>query len=170
MFTDKLGLGRPQDITAKMDLINSEGEIVYELDKNGREKEPGWLEFLGPEADEVRRFGRQIAADEMLDEKRAAARVKKNPTHAEMERKIEGYERKAVEGLALRLKAWRLVSIEGEVIDIPCTKENAAELFGHPEYGYLKQAALEFVGNPDNFFTKRPENSSGSPEASSEAS
>ena len=64
MFTEKLGLGRPQDITAKMDLIDSSGEVVYELDKEGRPLEPGWLEFLGPEADQVRKFGRHIAAEE----------------------------------------------------------------------------------------------------------
>ena len=106
----------------------------------------------------------------MLDDKRNVARGRnKGPNLAQMERKIEGYEQKAVEGLALRLKAWRLVSIDGKVIDIPCTKENAEQLFGHPEYGYLKQAALEFVGDPDNFFTPKPDSSSDSPETSSNA-
>ena len=170
MFADKLGLGRPQDISARMDLINSYGEIVYEKDKKtGQPLDAGWLEFWGPESEQVKRFGRFIAAEELLEEKRSAARGgRKGPTIAEMEKKVEGYERKAVEGLALRLKAWRLVSIDGEFVDIPPTKENAEQLFGNAEYGFLRQAALEFVGNPDNFFTRKPEALSSSPESSSE--
>lgn len=155
MFTDKLKLGRPQDISARMDLINSAGEVVYERLENGQDGEPGWLEFYSAEAEAVRRFGRSVAAEELLKERRASRSKKRDATLSEMEREIEGYEGKAVEGLAIRLKAWRLVSADGEVLDIPCTKENAQQLFGHPEYGYLKQAALEFCGDPENFFTKR---------------
>lgn len=171
MFTEKLGLGRPQDISARMDLIDSEGNIVYEKDAEGRQLEPGWLEFWGPESDPVKRFGRFFAAEEMVEEKRTTrTKGRKGPTVAEMERKIEGYERKTVEGLAIRLKNWRLISIDGVVLDIPPTKENAEQLFGHPEYAYLKIAALEFVGEPDNFFSKKPVSLSSLPEKSSEGS
>lgn len=174
MFTDRLGLGRPQDISARMDLIDSSGEVVYEKDENGKDISDGagWLEFWGPEADQVKKFGRHVAAEELLEEKREQRRkTKKEPTIAEMERKVEGFEQKATEALAIRLKDWRLIDKDGRVMDdVQPTKESAEQLFGHPEYAYLKLAALEFIGEPSNFFTKKPGSSSPSQETSSEAS
>ena len=165
MFTEKLGLDRPQDVFARMEQINGDGEIVYERLPDGEEGAPGWLEFWGPEMAAVKNFGRHVAAEEMLREKQEQRKGGKKPTMAEMERLIDDYELKAVEGLAIRLKAWRLVDKDGAVIDTEATKEKATQLFGHPGYSYLRTAALEFVGDPLNFFTKKSANLSNSADA-----
>lgn len=172
MFTERMGRGRPQDISARMDLVDSSGDVVYEKDENGQDGEAGWIEFYGPESDQAKRFGRHITAEQFLEEKREARRAnKKQPTISEMERKVAEMEEQATEWLAVRLKAWRLIDKDGNVMDdVQPTKENAMALFNHPEYAYLKLAALEFVGDPSNFFTKKPGSSSPSQETSSEAS
>ena len=162
MFTEKLGLDRPQDVFARMEQVNGDGEVVYERLPDGQDGDPGWIEFWGPEVAAVKRFGRHVAAEEMLREKQESRKGGKKPTLAEMERQIEGYEEKAVEGLAIRLKAWRLVDKDGVVIDTEATKEKATQLFSHPGYSYLRTAALDFVGEPANFFTKKSGSSSNS--------
>ena len=162
-FTDKLGLGRPTDISARMEIVDSEGNVVFELDKDGKEIAPAWLEFWGPDSEPVRKFSRHIVAETMIEEKREErSRRKKAPSESEMLRKIDNLDQSAIEGMAVRLKDWRLVNVDGAVVEVPPTKENAMALFGDPEYGYLRLAVLEFLGDETNFFTKRPAPSASS--------
>lgn len=150
MFLDKLGLGAAEDISARMLLTNSRGEIVH--DKNG---EPGWIEFWGPESELVRRFRREIERQQYIDGEREKRKGAKVPTEADAERKLDELYAMTVDGISVRIKAWRLVSADGEVLDDPATIDAARQLFGHPAYSYLKREAINFLGDPDNFFTKK---------------
>ena len=42
--------------------------------------------------------------------------------------------------LALLTVSWRLVDLRGEIIDLPCTPENAAELYSEPGLAYVFNA------------------------------
>lgn len=149
-LSKRLGLGVPTDITARMLLIDSEGNVVEAADG-----EPGYIEFYGPQAAPVRHFRRQVSRDYLLEVERQKAQGKL-PTANDMERRVQEIEQTQVDAVAVRVKSWRLVSRDGEVIDEPVTLEAARELFGAPEHEYLLQEALKFVGDNTNFFRKPP--------------
>ena len=165
MFTKDLGLAAPEDISARMLLTNSRGDIVE--DKNG---DPGWIEFFGPDAEPVRRFRRRVERDQYIKLKKEERRRNKAMTEAEADRELDDLEGMTADGLAQRVKAWRLVSVDGEVVDVPCTIDNVRQLFGDTAYAYLRREAIEFCGDPSNFFSKKPARSSSSPGDISEES
>jgi len=146
-FKDKLGLATSADITARMDLVNAAGEVVRDLDG-----EPGWIEFYGPDADPVKRFRRQLEAEQYIELQKRQRKGNKLPTEAEAERELEKMEAKLVDALVLRVKDWRLVTSDGEVLEVECTRENVKALFGDSEYAYLRREATEFCGDNENFF------------------
>ena len=170
MITDKLGLAAPADISARMDLINSKGDVVYVIKRNEDGEilkddkgdpvlgEAGWIEFWGPEAEPVRRFRRELETESFIKGKREQRKGIKVPSPAEAEREIEEAEQTVTDGLACRVKAWRLVTGDGRVLEDQATTDAARALFSHPGYRFLKIAAVQFCGDSDNFFTESPAN------------
>ena len=53
--------------------------------------------------------------------------------------------------LALLTIGWHLVDLRGEVIDLPCTPENAAELYGEPGLAYVFNAVWFAANSVANF-------------------
>ena len=148
MFTEKLGLVADGEISAKMDLINSRGEIVRD-DKG----EAGWIEFYGPDAQAVKNFRRQVEKDQIIEMHKEKRRGNKAPNEADAERELDRIYGLLADGLAKRTKDWRLLDAEGKDVKVPCTFENAKELFGHPDYEFLRREAQKFCEDQENFFT-----------------
>jgi hypothetical protein len=53
--------------------------------------------------------------------------------------------------LALLTIGWHLVDLRGEVIDLPCTPENAAELYSEPGLAYVFNAVWFAANSVANF-------------------
>lgn len=167
-FVREMGLGVPTDITARMDFIDANGDVVNELDDNGEIIGTAWLEFYGPEAAPVKKFSRHLVAETMVEEKREQrSKKKKLPSESEMLNKLDDLERTQVEGMAIRLKAWNLVDENGKRMDVAPTKENAMALFGDPEFTYLRAAIIEFFKDETNFFSTKQTSSESSPKSTS---
>ncbi|MEM6413199.1 MAG: hypothetical protein AAF720_00895 [Pseudomonadota bacterium] len=145
-----LGLSAPQDISARMELINSVGEFVY--DKDG---EVGWIEFWGPDAEPSRQYKRQVEREIYIKTQKEKRNGVKVPTAIEADREIDETYSYLVEAVANRVKNWRIVNDKGEVVDLPCTIENIRAFFSHPGHEYLRKAALDFCADPENFFKRK---------------
>ena len=53
--------------------------------------------------------------------------------------------------LAKLTKGWFLVGFDGEPIDVPCTRENARDLYQEPDFAWLRDQAIGFANNLGNF-------------------
>lgn len=96
--------------TSRMTLINPNTTSPYR-DKDGNE---AWIEIGHLDGPEGRDFDAKF-------ERRAAA-IKPEPG-------LSGNQLYLIQKAAALTKAWHLVGADGEVMDLPCTQENAAELY-----------------------------------------
>ena len=53
--------------------------------------------------------------------------------------------------LAALTKGWSLVTLDGAPIDVPCTPENARELYGTPDLAFIRRQVDEFVADLGNY-------------------
>lgn len=155
-FLDKLQLTSDREITARMNLINSEGDVVRDADG-----EPGWIEFWGPEAEATREAKRRVTVELFREQHNAQRKGKVKPlSEDEAERKLERLNAQIAESLADRVKDWRLVDRPGgQAVDEPCTRKSVLALFSDPKFEFLRDAASEFVLDTDNFFNASETNS-----------
>lgn len=72
--------------------------------------------------------------------------------------------------LALLTVDWHLVGWDGEVIDLPCTVENATELYTEPGMASIFNAVWFAANNVANFLPPAPPRSSAMPSGSSPTS
>lgn len=63
----------------------------------------------------------------------------------------EELEADSVELLAALTVDWRLLSLDGEHLDVPCTPENARELYAEAAVAWIREQVDEFVGDRSNF-------------------
>lgn len=157
-----LNLGLAPDVEAfgRMELVNISNEVVK--DKDG---EPGWIEFWGPEHHKLKQYSQELRVDAILEQKREQQR-RKRISRADAAAEMDKLEQQLVEGLALRVKDWRIVSNDGDVVDTDANFEKAKMLFGH--YQFLAMEAAAYCADNGNFFETSSTNSLGSEEQSSE--
>lgn len=65
----------------------------------------------------------------------------------------EELEAEAVELLAALTTGWRLVSLDGQPIDVPFSIENARDLYSAPSLAWIKEQVDEFAADRGNFAT-----------------
>lgn len=82
--------------------------------------------------------------DRAVTQRRLSVRGRMKLTVAELE--AEG-----LELLALLTAGWRLVSLAGELIDVPLTVENARELYADAGMSWLREQVDEFASDRANF-------------------
>lgn len=58
---------------------------------------------------------------------------------------------------------WRLFTLDGEPIDVPCSATNARELYAMPELSWLREQVDAFVADRGNFKRANSTHSSTSP-------
>lgn len=152
-FLDKLDLAAPGDISARMPLVDSQGKVLQCTDG-----EEGWIEFWGPEAEATRQYRRKVQVEQLLQDRRRAEKGKKT-TRQDAERQLDELDALLIEGVSQRVKAWRLVSADGEVIDVEADFAAAKKLFGASGYEFLRNEAVQFLADPENFTNTKRDNS-----------
>ena len=63
----------------------------------------------------------------------------------------EELEAEGIDLLAVLTAAWRLVGLDGAVLDIPCTRANAAELYAEPAAAWIREQVNTFAADRGNF-------------------
>ncbi len=58
---------------------------------------------------------------------------------------------------------WRLFTLDGDPIDVPCSASNARELYAMPELSWLREQVDSFVSDRGNFKRANSTNFSNSP-------
>lgn len=67
-------------------------------------------------------------------------------------------EREAVDELAAAAAGWHLVSLAGKALDVPCTSDNARDLFADPRHGWIYRLVTGARANEANFFVQSSAN------------
>lgn len=145
----ELTSAKPDDLYVRMDLMFRATTKAVITDKDG---EPGWIEFWSPDAkvckDALKRVQARLG---ILIERRDKRKI--DPSELQMIKEMEEISALMVEGLAHRVKAWRLVHEDTqEVIEAPVTFENAKAVFSDNAHD-LREIAQDFLR--DASFTKR---------------
>ena len=99
--------------------------------------EPAWIDLHSMDSKPAHDYQRA------LRNRRIASRARK-VTAEELEAEGVGL-------LAAVTAAWRLVGLDGAVLDVPCTRDNAAELDAERSLGWLREQVDGFVGDRGNF-------------------
>ena len=63
----------------------------------------------------------------------------------------EEFENSVNERLATLTRGWSLATLDGDPIDVPYSPANARELYALPELSWLRDQAIEFIGDVGNF-------------------
>lgn len=112
------------------------------LPLKGPNGEEGYIDlFAFPDSDAAKKQQRVVS-----DRRIARARGNRGraPTAAEIEAEN-------VEMLTVLTVGWRLVSLDGQVLDVPFTTENARELYAEGKMGWLREQVDEFTAKRSNF-------------------
>ena len=137
------------DLYTRMPLRFEAGKPVVKTDEETPRE--GWIEFWHSEAkackDPLRRITAEIYTMQEVKNRRSADQ---ELSVDEGLKEIDRFNDLAVNGLALKLKDWFLVTDEGEEADAPVSVENARELFSDNDHD-LREIALEYLGKPENF-------------------
>lgn len=99
--------------------------------------EEAWIELLSADSEAALRFQR-AARDRRLSG--GARRMKAADLDAE-----------GAELLAALTVDWRLVTLDGSPIEVPCGAANAVELYSMPELAWLREQVDQFVSDRGNF-------------------
>jgi len=128
------GLGVPVDATARMTILHpATGQPL----RNAATGEPAWIDLLSADS-AVARATQRDAQNRRL---RARARTIT----------AESMEADGTDLLAALTKGWSLVTLDGAPIDVPCTPENARELYGTPDLAFIRRQVDEFVADLGNY-------------------
>lgn len=60
-------------------------------------------------------------------------------------------EAEGIDLLAALTVSWRLLTLDGQPIDVPCNEDNARDLYSAPELAWVKEQADEFAADRANF-------------------
>jgi hypothetical protein len=129
------GLGVPVEKPARMYIMHPvTNEPV--VDKSNA---PAYVDVYSADSDRARACNRKVT------QKRLDMRGRNAVSAVALEN--DGY------GLLAELTAgWHLVDINtGEPIDVPCTTQNARELYSEPEMSWLREQVDVFAGARGNF-------------------
>lgn len=127
------GRGIAVDDVRRMKIISPiDGSVMQ--DKEGRQ---AFIDLASAHSEAARRTRQSLQSRRM---NRFAVRMTAEEADAE-----------AAEVFAAITKAWHLVDVLGEHVDLPCTRDNALELYQHPEWHYVRQQVEAFVHTAGNF-------------------
>ncbi|GEM_PF-2107430 len=127
------------------------------IDKDGKK---AFIEVLSTDSDAGRAFDK---------DQRAALRRKAMKSRNGMAEPGDQLEEN-IQKCAALTKAWHLVDpATREVIDVPCTAENAAELYAVPGMNWLFVQVWVAANDAANFMTRSSPTSSSTPSTSSAA-
>jgi acyl-CoA reductase-like NAD-dependent aldehyde dehydrogenase len=128
------GLGVAVDAPARMTILHpTTGQPL----RNAATGEAAWISLLSADSAAARQHQREA------QNRRLRARARSITA--------ETLEADGTELLAVLTRDWSLVTLEGAPIDVPCTVENARELYGTPDLAFIRRQVDEFVADLGNF-------------------
>lgn len=63
----------------------------------------------------------------------------------------EDLEAEGIDLLAALTAGWRLLGLDGAPLDIPCNRQNAAELYAEPSAAWIREQVNAFAADRGNF-------------------
>lgn len=124
------------------------------VDGSGNE---AWIDLNSSDSEAAHKYQRATAR-RRLDVASRRGRAKVSPEQIEAD---------AIDFLVAVTVGWSLVDLNGRVIDVECTPENARELYSDPGMNWLVEQVDQFVADRANFSPASSTNSSGLPKSSS---
>lgn len=82
--------------------------------------------------------------DRTIQKRRLSARNRRPMTPEEIEGDV-------VDLLAAMTAGWRLFSLDGALLDVPCTADNARELYASTKMAWLREQVDEWTADRGNF-------------------
>jgi hypothetical protein len=143
------GLGVAVDRPARMTILHpATGQPLVALGPDGKPAMvPGpdgtlvpdvaWIDLISADSDAAR------AHERVAQNKRLRSRARRLTA--------EDLEAEGVDLLAALTRAWRLVTLDGRPIEVPCSVDNARELYSAPELGFVRRQVNEFAADLGNF-------------------
>ena len=128
------GLELAVEKPARMQLVHP---VTRQALKDGDGKD-AFIDLFSSDSDVARDHARAVAR------KRLAARGRGKLT-------VEEIEADTVESLVVLTAAWHLVDLTGKVIGVPCTPENARDLYAAPALAWVRDQVDEFAADRGNF-------------------
>lgn len=127
------------DRPARMTILHpATGQPLCVLDEAGKPTDDvAWIDVLSADSAAAREYERAA------QNKRLQSRARRITA--------EQLEADGVGLLAALTVGWRLVGLQGQPIDVPCTRENAAELYASPELGFIKRQVNDFAADLGNY-------------------
>ena len=99
--------------------------------------EPAWIDVHSTDSPAAQKHQRAA------QNRRLQSRVRKITA--------EELENEGIELLAALTAAWRLVGLDGALLDIPCNRQNAAELYAEPSAAWIREQVNSFAADRGNF-------------------
>jgi hypothetical protein len=127
------GLALDVDTPARMTITHpSTGQPLRDGDG-----EPAWIDLLSMDSPPVMK----------------AQRAAQNRRLAGKARRLTAEElfAESTEVMAAATKGWRLLTLQGDAIEAPCSPGNAAELYAMPELAWLRDQVDSFLADRGNF-------------------
>lgn len=136
------GLGVAVDAPARMTIVHPvTGQPLRLLGLDGEPTgEAAWIDLISADSAAARQHQREA------QNRRLRARARSITA--------ETIEADGTDLLAVLTRGWALATLDGTPIDVPCTPENARELYATPELAWLRRQVDEFVADLGNFPAK----------------
>jgi len=147
------GLGLAVDKPARMQIIHPGTRQVLRVNGAPEGEDECYIDLLAGNSAAGRAHDRMVN-DRLMRSR--GARYTADQVDADL---IEKYSK--------LVKGWRLATLEGEPIEVPCTAQNARELFSLPESDWLRVQVGEFINDLGNYLPEGSKPSSNSPSTSS---
>lgn len=103
--------------------------------------EPAYIDVYSSDSEVARKCRRRLTQ----------ARVDRAAKSGRPRMDVKQMEAEEVEFLASITAGWRLVALDGSVIDVECNVENARDLYADPATAWLFDQVNAFAGNRENF-------------------
>jgi hypothetical protein len=136
------GLAVGVDRPARMTILHPvTGQAIRLLDAAGHPNDQAaWIDVLSADSKVARDLEREA------QNRRLRGRLRRVTA--------EDIEAEGVELLTALTKGWCLAALDGTPIDVPCTPENARELYSTPDLAFLRRQVNEFAADLGNFPTR----------------
>jgi hypothetical protein len=133
-MTKFAGLGVAVDQPTRMTILHPvTGQPIRRSDTG----EPAWIDVLSADSKAARDHERE------MQNRRLRSRARRITA--------EELEAEGIELLVSLTKAWSLATLDGDPLDVPCTPENARELYASPELAFIRRQVNEAAADAGNF-------------------
>jgi hypothetical protein len=128
------GLGVATDRAARMTILHPvTGQPIRRTD-NG---EVAWIDILSADSKAARDHERE------MQNRRLRSRARRITA--------EELEAEGIELLVALTQGWSLATLDGDPMEVPCTAENARELFSTPDLSFIRRQVNDFAADLGNF-------------------